>query len=181
MYLTTTRRFRSVAAAGLLSATALASTSCDKIKDAVKINFAYNVADVDFTINPTNQTTFSTTASKTSTLQAELDKNKAAVQAVKLKSLQFTLLSTNSNNFGLISSGEAYLSANGSSVKLGEFQNPATNTQTITVPVQNSDDLKQYLQASQFTVELRGTTRQPITQPMQVRAAIGFDVTGKAK
>lgn len=181
MHFSATPRLHRTLTAGLLVTAALASTGCDKIKDAVKINFAYNVADVDFTINPSSQTTFSTSASKTSSLQAELDKNKAAVQAVKLKSLQFTLLSTNGNNFGLIASGEAYLSANGSSVKLGEFQNPATNTQTISVPVQNSDDLKQYLQAAQFTVELRGTTRQPITQPMQVRAALSFDVTGKAK
>ncbi|WP_156126307.1 hypothetical protein [Hymenobacter sp. DG25B] len=158
-------------------------TSCDKIKNAVKVNFNYNVANLNFTLNPTTQTNFSTTVSQTSGLQAELDKNKAAVEKVTLESAVFTLTGTsNSNdNFGLISGGEVYIKANGQSAKLGTFTNAETNTQSISLTVDNSLDLKQYLQAPEFTVELKGTTRRAIEQQMFVNGALKFNVTGKAK
>ncbi|MBC6989113.1 MULTISPECIES: hypothetical protein [Hymenobacter] len=165
----------------VLLVTGAATTSCNKIKDAIKVNFGLNYADLNFAIQPTSQSTFTTSSSKSSTLQAELDKNKAAVDKVVLKSVLFELQAGSASNFGAISSGECYLTANGQSAKLGSFQNPASNTQSISVTVENGDDLKQYLQASQFTVELRGTTRQAIQDAMQVKGTIKFEVTGKAK
>lgn len=160
--------------------------SCNKLKDAVKVNVAMQSADISFSIPPQPVGT-QTLSSFTATLNVDsIIKANASnmginnIKSVKITSCSFTLLNADAtNNFGALSACQATLSSssNTTPVTLAEISNnPDANSSSLSLPVNSSVELKNYFSGTSFYYTISGTTRRATTQTMNCTATVKFDV-----
>lgn len=166
---------------------AVSLSSCNKLKDLVKVNVPMQTADISFTIPAQSSAgtytlaEFSASLNIDSLIKAENSsvgiKN---IQSVKITSCTITLQNADTaNHFGVLSTIKAELSTNNNSslVTLAELStNPDTQSSYLDLPVNSSLELKDYFSGTSFYYKISGTTRRPITKDLQAKATIKFDV-----
>jgi len=160
--------------------------SCDKIKDAVKVDVAMQTADVNFTIQPQ--------AAGTQTLSefvANLNIDSAIkanssqfginnIKSVKILSVKVNLLNGEGvNTFGALSDCKMEFSSSNKPAKVTLAtlsNNPDAASSVLDLPVNSSLELKEYFSATSFNYTLSGTTRRATTQALNCKATIKFNV-----
>ena len=164
----------------------LSISSCDKIKDAVKVNLLMQTADVNFVIPAqpvgTQQLSqFSVPLNVDSILKK---KNSSLgldnIKSVKVKTCTIVLLNGDgTNNFGALSAAKAEMSSSSNStmVTIAELSsNPDATANSLNLPVNGNTELKGYFKGNTFTYRVSGTTRRATTKALECRATIQFDV-----
>lgn len=166
-------------------ATVVSFSSCDKIKDALKVDIVMQTADVSFSIpvQPVGTQQLSQFSVYLNVDSIIKKKNSSLgidnIKSVKMKSCTLVLLNAEgNNNFGALSAAKAELSSNSNStlVTIAELSsNPDVAATSLTLPV-TTTELKGYFQGTNFTYRLTGTTRRATTKTLECRATIQFDV-----
>lgn len=181
-FVTSRRAPIAVPALFLLMFTSFMLSSCDKAKDLVKADVNFEMANIEFAIQPMTAGTGLLAESNTYFNVDSAIKSKAAsfgvnnIKSAKLTSCQLTLLNaTENNNIAAIQSCKAQLSAGGSQIALAEIlNNPDSYATTLSLPVDNTVDLAAYLKATTFSYSLRGTLRRPITQQLDCKLTLTY-------
>jgi hypothetical protein len=161
-------------------------TSCDKLKDALKVDVAMQTADVSFTIPPQQAGTqtlseFITSLNVDSAIKANNSQfGISNVKSVKITSVRITLLNGDGQNtFGALSDCKMDFSSNNKpdKVTLGSLSNnPDAAVSALDLPVNSSLELKDYFSAASFNYTLSGTTRRAITKTLECKATVKFNV-----
>lgn len=172
--------------ATLVLALSFLMTSCDKLKDAVKVNVAMQTADVDFTIpiQPAGTQTLSefvTVLNVDSAIKANNSSFGASnIKSVKVKSCRIIVLNGDAENqLGVLSAAKMEFASNNkpATVTLANLSNnPDAQATSLELPVDSNLELKEYFNATSFLYHLSGTTRRATTKALQCRATVKFDV-----
>lgn len=161
--------------------------SCDKIKDAAKINIALSSEDVEFTIPIISATGATTLAAQDvylnvdSIIKTSNTKLSAKnIRSVTIKSFDITMIDGDAtNNFSALESFKIDFKSNVNTNlnTLAEItNNPDIDAQTLSVPVNSSINLKDYFNATTFTYELSGNARKTTSHPIQCKATITYNL-----
>lgn len=161
-----------------------ALTSCNKLKDLIKVNVPLQTAEISFTIEPQTAGTkslagFQVNINIDSILKAENSKlGMDNIKSVKVKSC--TIVAQNAsdeNNFGNLSACEASLAADsGPYVKFAEItSNPETFSSSLNIPVSDVE-LKDYFYTNVLKYQLSGTVRKATTATLHCTATVKFDI-----
>jgi hypothetical protein len=173
---------------GLVAVLALSTIlhSCNKVKDAIRINVPTQTVTADFSIMPVPVGTQQVAAFQFGVNLDSLikiqntDLGLTNVKSAKIKSVTLTLTtSTAADNFGAFSACQVGLASSGKpdyTIIAGLASNPDQNQTTLDIPV-NDIDLKDYFTSSAFLFQLSATTRRATTTTLQGKATIKFDVT----
>lgn len=166
---------------------AVCLSSCDKIKDLVKVNVPMQSADISFTIPAQPSAGTYTLAEFSASLNVDsLIKSENSslgienIQSVKITACTIALQNADTeNHFGILSACRAELSTNNNSnlVTLAQVSNnPDTQSADLNLAVDSTLELKDYFSGTVFYYKISGTTRRPITKDLQAKATIKFDV-----
>lgn len=159
---------------------------CNKIKDAIKADVTLTMASINFEIPVTAQgSTVNITRSTSLEVDALIKQSAGSnfgvknIKSLKITSCELTMLSESdaSNSFGNLESCRLELSSSTSSnfTTLAEVaNNPEGTSTTLNIPVNSSVDLKDYFNASDFSVKLSGKTRRATTKPLTCKAIIKY-------
>lgn len=160
--------------------------SCEKLKDAVKVNVPMQTADVSFTIAPQQAGTqtlsdFITNLNVDSVIKANNTQfGVSNIRSVRITSVRITVLNSDiQDHFGVLSDCKMDFSSNNKPTKVtlaSLSNNPNANTSVLDLPVNSSLELKEYFSATAFNYTLSGTTRRAITKTLECRATVKFDV-----
>ncbi|HEY8388037.1 MAG TPA: hypothetical protein VIK74_05505 [Parasegetibacter sp.] len=159
--------------------------SCEKIKDAIKINVDVEMADVEFVVGPTQ-------SGGSLQVDAEVDVHmdidsliKDAnsnlsinnLKAVYPKSCTLTLVNPTTQSFGDLESYSIQLSTNGTNwTTIAEItNNPDVQKNTLVIPVNTSADLKPYFTSTNFKYRAQVTGRRAIPETT-IKANLEFVV-----
>lgn len=181
-----------------LSALALTTlaVSCsvkDKILDAVFTAFTANVANYDATIPAiTNVTSYQSLSDET--VQFDLDSAVKAqtgdqfsidnINTVTMEAITLTLDGTGTeapdanNNFANFEMVKVtfHSDANNTPVTFELTNNPDTYATTLTIPVDNTVNLKSYLTGKIFTYNVSAKARRGTTHPLHVNVAVKMKI-----
>jgi hypothetical protein len=170
---------------GLASCFALVlSSSCNKLKDLVKVNVPLQTADISFTISPQPAGTqtlsgFQVVVNIDSILKAQNSSlSTGNIKSVKIKSCSLVALNaTSSDHFGDLSACQVSLASDGSSyVKVAELtSNPDAFASSLELPV-NDVELKDYFNTTVLKYQLSGTVRKATTTTLNCTATVKFDI-----
>lgn len=173
---------------GLVAVLALGTFlhSCNKVKDAIRINVPTQTVTADFTIAPlpvgTQQVAifqFGVNLDSLIKIQST-DLGITNIKSAKIKSVSLSLTNaTQTDNFAVFSACEVGLSSSSKPeyvVVAGQPSNPDQYATTIDIPVKDID-LTAYFNATSFTYKLSATTRRATTTTLTGKATIKFDVT----
>jgi hypothetical protein len=180
--------FRSL---GLVAVLALSTLlpSCDKVKDAVRINIPTQTVNADFEIQKVaegtaQETGFSWGINLDSTIKkASPDLGIGNIKQAKIKSIVLTLTtSTQTDNWTSFKSAEAGFASNAGG-SIGSYTTFAslptiaeTNSPTILeIPVSDID-FKDQFNATIFYYNLKATARRATTTTLKGTATIKFDI-----
>lgn len=176
----------------LIAGCSAAFYSCTKIASVLAQSISWQGIDITVDV-PITSDTLSYNTIGTGTFTFNLDsfiKDKTGnalglsnVDEFKFKSCTLTILDPDAtNNFGNFEKAKAsfFTSANTTSVLLGEVENnPATYAETLSVPINNTTNLKPYLPNSgpvTIVYDLSGKLRTPTTKALTVQAHIEYDL-----
>ncbi|THU39286.1 hypothetical protein FAM09_12295 [Niastella caeni] len=160
-------------------------TSCNKLKDVIKINVPLETADIQFSIAPQPAGTQQLTAFQfginiDSLLKIENSSlGTSNIKQVKVKSITLQLNNaTQNDNWGALSACEAGLASNNIpsyTVFAGLTSNPDAYATTLNIPVKDVD-LKNYFNSTVLYYKVSGTTRRATTTTLTGTATIVFDI-----
>jgi hypothetical protein len=165
-------------------------TSCTKLAKNLQYNLDMQTATVDIVIPPYSDTTANVMGTQTNyyNIDSFIKANTANVLGVsnitsaKLSSCVLTIVPTSTtalNNFGNFKTVSASFHTNGNTTPytLTITNNPSTYSETLSLPVDTTAELKGYLSGgNQFTYNLSGTLRRAITDSIHCKATITFKV-----
>lgn len=161
--------------------------SCDKVKDAVKVDVPMQTAELEFKIEKIAQADVTVT-SQVITTNINLDsliKDKNAslgiknIKSVKVKSCVITLgNSTDLDNFGALKSCKAELSSNGGDwITFAEIaNNPDAVSNTLTLPINSNVELKSYFTQNSFSYRISASSRRATSTVLNATAKIKFNL-----
>ena len=163
---------------------ALSLSSCDLDKFTA-VNFDYKTETVIQTnALPVSGTQVFGESVITSTLKDELEKNNTSIDLLdelKLKSIVISHEGDSSANFDNVDNIEFWLAADGNPEVLIASKNPVADGQnSITLDVNNNENLVNYIKATTFTYRIKGTNSAPLP-PMNLKANVVFAVKASAK
>lgn len=134
-------------------------------------------------ITSTGSQTFGETV-LTSGLKAELEKNNTSLDLLdelKLKSATITIENDSLANFNNVEMIELYLSADGQPEVLIASKNPVSDgLNTITLDVNSTENLANYIKANSFTYKVKGTNSGPLAA-MSLKASVVWTIKASAK
>ena len=179
------RKTITYAMAGLVMA-ATGFSSCDKIKDAIKVNVPVEIKDIEFTLPPvTADQDFSqdfTASVDIDALIKQADPNLGTgnIKSAKIESCVLTIdegSQYEDDNFTALSSVNASIASNTNTnfTKIASINNPAEKF-VLDIPVNNDLDLKSYLQGNTFNFRFSGKAKRTTTHTLNCRATIKFKV-----
>lgn len=172
----------------LLLAGVVAFSSCDKVKDLVKVNFNLENASGEFSVPAL--TAVGEVSLGTDDVYINLDSiikaqnaevNSKNIKEVRLTSCELVLQNGDAkNNFSALESCKLQLASN---VK-PEFitmasveNNPDVVAYTLVLPVDNSLDLKDYfLNATTFSYKVSGKTRKTTDKPLDCKIVVKYNI-----
>ena len=163
----------------LLLTVVLMAVSCDELLDQLNITFDLGPYNVDFVLEPeTKGETVSDFDVVLVDLAKEVEDNGGKMDQldlIKLTSANIKIISGVSN-FNAFESFDVYIKTPTKSEKKIAWKNSVPMDVTELVPDFTSDNLKDYLQESEFTIVLKGVLREDLTQQANLQAEISFDV-----
>jgi hypothetical protein len=180
--------FRSL---GLVAVLALSTLlpSCDKVKDAIRINLPTQTVTADFDIQPVAAGTAQIAAFQwginlDSTIKvANPDLGINNIKKAKIKSIVLTLKNSNqTDNWSSFSSAEATFASNaggsvGNFITIASLPSIAENYSSTTLEIPVKDiDLKDQFNATVFYYKLKAVIRRTTTTVLTGTATVKFDV-----
>lgn len=175
------RKLSTVSLAAIASISIL-TTSCDKVKDAIKVNIPLQQASIEFDITPVKAGTgtlaeFQARFDVDSAIKANASQFSAKnIKSAKLKSLKITTTnSTETDHFGVLSACTAKLSSdvNSTWITIGEVtNNPDAVANTLNIPVNTEQELKDYFSGKSFSYILSGTARRATSTTLHCKATL---------
>lgn len=149
------------------------------------VNFDYNTeASIQTMILPTPGTHTFGESVMTSTLKEELEKNNTSLDLLdelKLKTATISFENDSQANFDKVENIQIWLSADGNPEVLIASKNPVEKGKnSITLDVNNSDNLANYLKATTFTYRIKGTSSAPLPA-MDLKANVTWLIKASAK
>jgi hypothetical protein len=179
------RKLSTVSLAVLFSVSLL-NSSCDKVKDAIKVNIPLQQAEIQFDLPPVAAGThtlaqFQVRFDVDSAIRANASQFSAKnIKSVKLEGLKITASNTTAeDNFGVLSACTAKLSAdvNSNLITIGELNNnPDAAASTLTIPVNKDQELKDYFSGKSFSYILSGTARRATTTTLHCKGTIDLNI-----
>lgn len=120
----------------------------------------------------------------TSTLKEELEENNTSIDLLdelKLKTATISFENDSQANFDNVENIQIWLAADGQPEVLIASKNPVEDGKnSITLDVNNSDNLANYLKATTFTYRIKGTSTGPL-QKMDLKANVTWNIKASAK
>lgn len=171
----------------LLALLAIMHTSCNKIKEAAKVNLTLSSADVEFTIPQITAIGAATLGSADVYLNVDSiikanDANLSSkyIRSVNIKSCTLTMVDGDANNnFSALESCKVDFSSNINTnlYTLAEItNNPDVEAYSLEIPVNSTIDLKDYFDATTFSYNLSGTARKTTTKDILCKATFKFSL-----
>lgn len=159
-------------------------SSCD-IKDKLNININMSSTNVAFTIPVISQTGNVTIGQQSVAVNIDsiIHANNAELSVSNIKSVKLTSCTITmtdgdaANNFSALQSCSATLSSNSkpTPVELANLSNnPDVEAYTLELPVNTTEDLKDYFTGSSFTYSLSGSARKTTSKPINCTATINY-------
>lgn len=153
--------------------------SCDELLDKLNINFETGPHTVDFEIQPTAKgLSFTTYDVVYHELKKEIEDNGGEMDQldkVELTKATITILS-GASNFNAFESCDVYVSTPTKAQKKIAWLNSVPLNASSLNPILTSDNLKDYLQESEYTITVKGIVREEFTQTIDFNAKIYFNV-----
>ncbi|MCU7550543.1 hypothetical protein OCK74_15600 [Chitinophagaceae bacterium LB-8] len=162
---------------------AIAFSSCEKIKEKIFDSFSANGADYEFTIPiiaNTNEATLSTTTVNFNVDSAIKANTKGFFGVGILKQInpeEVTLNLLNANDLNNLANFESFkvqvtTPSNSTPTVIASMTNPDTYAATTKLTVDNSKDLLDLLKASSITYKVIGKARRITTQPLKAQLIV---------
>jgi hypothetical protein len=158
--------------------------SCKKSASLVKVTVPIQMAQVSFTIPP-SQTTTDTTVTIYCNVDSIIRADNPSFNGTNIKSVTalavniFLSNADNTDNFGNFSSAEMQISSteNAAAITFAQVtNNPAGYADVLNLPVTPSVELKDYFDATLFTFTFRSSLISPTFVALNATAAINFNV-----
>ena len=175
---------------GILILSAFAASlfliSCDKAKDKVKVDVAFDMnvpalkVYVD-TISHTGTVTLAQT-SFTSNLQQTLNDNNASIadiESISIKSTEIKMLNPGSQNFNIINNMYAYLSGSGLAETRIAYIDPVPANSTQISLSSDEANVVDYLKQSTVGFRISGLTNGPNVQRDTLEVKLTFNIKAK--
>lgn len=163
------------------------TTSCNKVKDAVKVNVPMQQAEYSFDLNPVETGThtiaeYSIRFNVDSAIKANASQfNIDNIKSVKISQVKIAASNTDGeNHFGMLSACEAQMKSDTKNefVTIGKLTNNAeTAAASLDLPVNKELELKEYFKGTQFSYMLSATVRKATTKKLTCKATVKFDIT----
>jgi len=161
-------------------------SSCNKTIDGVGINIGMQSATADFTIpvitstNDTSFVAFNTYLNVDSIIRANSSFSANNIKAAKLTSVTVQVNDGDAvNNFGALQSYKVTFSSNNKPDMIVVAQNdnnPDDGATQVSLPVNTSQELKDYFKASMFSYNISGKMRRATTKELNCHAVIKYNV-----
>lgn len=179
------RKLSTVSLAAIASISIL-SASCDKVKDAIKVNIPLQQVSYEFDIQPIDAGTgtvaqFQVRFDVDSAIKANASQFSAKnIKSAKLESLKITTTNATANDhFGVLSACTAKLSSdvNTNWITIGEITNNAdAAASTLNIPVNKDQEMKDYFTGKTFSYILSGTARRATTTTLHCKATLDVNM-----
>ncbi len=161
--------------------------SCDKVKDAIKINFDASSSDIRFTIPPIEESGEATLADNNvylnidSLIKSQSDEiGVENIKSVNIKECIITLENGDSiNHFGIFESCKIELASDTKTelVTIAEINdNPETESFSMNMPIKSDVNLAEYFHAKNYTYKLIGKTRRGTTIELQCNVSATYNI-----
>ena len=161
--------------------------SCTKIGSMLQYDIPLQSGSVTITIPPTSQTSGSITGigSNSINIDSVIKANTAGllgvnnITSVKLTSASMVLQNANStNNFQNFKSCTASFTSNSDATpyQLNVTNNPDTYASTLTLPVDSTQELKSYLNGTQFSYSAGGQLRTATSESLTCTITFTFNI-----
>jgi|GEM_PF-579379 len=174
------------AAAGLIIGAAGLS-SCDKIKDAIKVNVPVEIKDIRFVLPPVTAAgqdfsqDFTTSVDIDALIkQADPGLGSGNIKSARIESCVLTVDEDSryeDDNFTALSSVNAFIASNTNTnfIQVASADNPP-EPYTINMKVNGDLDLKGYLNGNLFNFRLAGKAKRATAHMLKCRATIKFKI-----
>ncbi len=165
----------------------LALASCDKIKDAVKIDLGVTSSDITFTIPVLEQSGEATLATDQVYLNIDsiiktYDENLSAsnIKSAVIESCTITLIGGDSvDNLSVLESCKVQFSSDSKqeTIIVAELpNNPDVESYTLEIPVNSNLDLAPYFKSKNFSYKLTGVSRRATSQKLECKATVSYHI-----
>ncbi len=170
-----------------LASLTIFTSSCDKVKDALKTNVSISPSDVNATIPIISNTTENQTIGEFNLnldLGALIKEQVGSMgiknlKSVKIKSFKITLTDANdANNFANMEKIEGRLSASGQAeiVVVSVLNNPDTYASSLTIPSSGDIELKNLVTGTQVKYSLKGKLRRATTKTLAAKITAQYNL-----
>lgn len=160
--------------------TAISLTACEVVDNLL----TFTVRDEStFTVNsglPFNSPFEVPTPDVTTNSTSEFENNKTKaelVKDVKLKELKLSIINPTDKTFSFLKAVHIYISTNSSDeIELAYLDNISATTNTINL-ICTSNKLDQYIKANSYKLRTQVTTRETLTQDVEIKSNMTFRIT----
>jgi len=165
----------------------LGLSSCDKVKDAIKVNVPVEIRDIQFIIPPVTEAgqDFSQDFTVSIDIEALIRQADPGLGAGNIKSatIESCILTIDDDsqydddNFTALSSVDASVASNTNTsfTRIASAGNPGEKF-ILDMSVNNDLDLKSYLKGNTFNFRFSGKAKRATTHTLQCRATVKFKV-----
>ncbi len=134
-----------------------------RIESSSPLNLPFEMGTPDVTTNSSQEFQNNNTASN-------------LIKEVKLEELKLTITSPSGKTFSFLKSVQIFISTNSSDeIELASLDNIATTATSISLTT-STQNLDQYVKASNYKLRTRVVTKETLTQAVDIRAAIKFRI-----
>jgi len=134
-----------------------------RIEGSSPLNLPFEMGTPDVTTNSSQEFQNNNTASN-------------LIKEVKLEELKLTITSPSGKTFSFLKSVQIFISTNSSDeIELASLDNIATTATSISLTT-STQNLDKYVKASSYKLRTRVVTKETLTQPVDIRAAIKFRI-----
>ena len=160
--------------------------SCEKVKDAIKVNYSLTGAEATFYIDaqPAGTQELSQFFVKLN-IDSAIKANHSSfgvdnIKSAKIKSVVIEVLNgEGQNTLGALSACHLAFASDNKPTPLtlaSLTNNPDVAATSLNIPVDGNQELKDYLRAKSFIYHVSGTTRRPTTKQLQCKAIVTYDL-----
>lgn len=134
-----------------------------RIEGSSPLNLPFEMGTPDVTTNSSQEFQNNNTASN-------------LIKEVKLEELKLTITSPSGKTFSFLKSVQIFISTTSTDeIELASLDNIATTATSISLTT-STQNLDKYVKASSYKLRTRVVTKETLTQPVDIRAAIKFRI-----
>lgn len=134
-----------------------------RIESSSPINLPFEIGTPDVTTNSSQEFQNNKTASN-------------LIKEVKLDELKLTITSPSGKTFSFLKSVQIFISTNNSDeIELASLNNVVSTATSISLTT-STQNLDKYVKASSYKLRTKVVTKETLTQPVDIRAAIKFRI-----